>query len=402
MTRLGIVLLAAAAVHGAEPLRVLFIGNSYTYFNNSPEVFAELARAAAPGREIETRMIAVPGATLISLWEGQEARQALRSSKWDYVVLQDQSQLGDGLRDGKFVVNAPTLLHWGARLFDGEIRKAGARTVILLTWSRLDEPDQQADLTYAYDSIARELGAILVPVGPAWQRVRQEDPGISLYFEDGSHPSPAGSYLMACVLVKSLLQNSARDLPASVSGHPVDNAGEIDMTRKVLLVSLPSEQARRIQDIAEFAAEEVRRAGGSLHAPKPGGRRNPVSGGASLTPRELAGAWTGTLTYYPSPATLSIALRFDGRRCDGQVVVQVPERKQRYEAPAFDCAVSGDSLSFSVVTLPLPFLADRFVGKMVGDRLIGTVERRGRELTNSMSGVWSLGRQQANSSIKPR
>jgi hypothetical protein len=33
---------------GAEPLRVLFIGNSYTYFNNSPEIFAELARAQAP------------------------------------------------------------------------------------------------------------------------------------------------------------------------------------------------------------------------------------------------------------------------------------------------------------------------------------------------------------------
>ena len=131
-----------ALLFGADPLRVLFVGNSYTYFNNAPEIFAELARAQAPGRTIEARMVAIPGETLISLWQRSNAREILRSSKWDYVVLQDQSQLGDGLREGKFVVNEPTLLHWGVRLFDAEIKKHGAKTVLLLTWSRRAEPEQ--------------------------------------------------------------------------------------------------------------------------------------------------------------------------------------------------------------------------------------------------------------------
>jgi hypothetical protein len=109
----------------------------------------------------------------------------------------------------------------------------------------------------------------------------------------------------------------------------------------------------------------------------------------------MAGAWTGNLTYYPSPAFLNLTLQFNGNRCEGQVAIQIPERKQRYEAPAFNCAASADHLSFSVTTLPLPFLFDRFVGTLVGDRLVGTVERQGRELTNSMSGVWNLGRQTA-------
>jgi hypothetical protein len=378
-----------------NPLRVLFIGNSYTFFHNSPEIFAELARAAAPDREVETKLIASPGATLISLWEAQEALKAIRSSKWDYVVLQDQSQLGDGLRDGKDVVNSPTLLDWGVRLFDGEIRKAGARTMIVLTWSRRNEPDQQADLNYAYDSIARDLGATLVPAGLAWQRVRREDPSIDLYVKDGHHPSRAGSYLLACTLVKSLFPNSTRELPASVVGHAIGEAGEIDMTRKVYLVSLSSEQARRIQDVAKSVVEELRRTGGTLNAPKPVHRRTPVSSGTPLAPRDLAGAWTRILNYYPSPAFLSVALQFEGKKCEGLVVVQIPERNQRYEAPAFDCAMSENTLSFSVVTLPVPLLVDRFVGKMVGGRLIGSVERRGRELTNSMTGVWSLGRQPA-------
>ena len=77
---------------GAEPIRVLFIGNSYTYFNNGPAIFSEVA-ASQTGRKVETEMVAAPGETLISLWQRSKAREVLRSSNWDYVVLQCQSQL---------------------------------------------------------------------------------------------------------------------------------------------------------------------------------------------------------------------------------------------------------------------------------------------------------------------
>jgi len=80
MSRTVVALALAAVLDGpdaaraAEPLRVLFIGNSYTYVNNAPEIFAALARAAMPDREVETRMVAIPGATLLSTWEHPEAR----------------------------------------------------------------------------------------------------------------------------------------------------------------------------------------------------------------------------------------------------------------------------------------------------------------------------------------
>ena len=111
---------------------------------------------------------------------------------------------------------------------------------------------------------------------------------------------------------------------------------------------------------------------------------------------QLSGAWSGDLTYYPSPAVLDLALRFEGDKCQGDVVIKVPDRKQRYDAPLAECSLSGQELRFSVVTLPLPFLIDRFTGRVADDRLVGTVERIGRELTNSMSGVWSLRRQVAH------
>jgi hypothetical protein len=111
----------------------------------------------------------------------------------------------------------------------------------------------------------------------------------------------------------------------------------------------------------------------------------------------LAGAWTGELTYFPAPAVLDVVFRFDGDRCQGEVAIQVPDRRQRYETPLGTCSIVADTLTFTVVTLPLPSLIDRFTGRLVDDRLVGTVERTGRELTNSMSGVWSLRRQAVRS-----
>ncbi|HSB15381.1 MAG TPA: SGNH/GDSL hydrolase family protein [Bryobacteraceae bacterium] len=395
MIRLVVVLLFGGLLQGAEPLRVLFLGNSYTYFNNAPEIFAELARAALPDRQVEVQTVAIPGATLVSLWERSDARRILRSSKWDYVVLQDQSQLGDGLRDGKFVVNAPILLHWGVRLFDAEVKRAGARTVLLLTWSRLSEPHQQGDLDYAYDSVARELGAILAPVGPAWQMVRQRSPGLELYAKDGSHPSPAGSYLLACVLLTSLFPEAARDLPFEVSGHAVSTGGVVDTNRNTVLVALSAEQARSLQNSARDTVSDIRRNDGYLGALPPERPNVMLPSGEAMQPDQLAGVWTGDLTYYPSPAILDLTLRFEGGKCQGDVVIRVPDRNQRYDAPLAECSLSGQELRFSVVTLPLPFLIDRFRGRITDGRLVGMVERTGRELTNSMSGTWALRRRVA-------
>jgi hypothetical protein len=384
--------LQAGVLHGAEPLRVLFIGNSYTYFNNAPEMFAALTRAALPARPVETRMVALPGQTLVSLWERSEAREVLRSSKWDYVVLQDQSQLGDALRGGRFVVNRPTLLHWGARMFDSEIRRAGARTVLLLTWSRRAEPHQQADLDFAYDSVAREVGAALAPVGPVWQRARQENPGLELYAPDGSHPSPIGSYVLACTVLMTLFPEAGGGLPSSVSGHAVSGGGAVDPRGDALLVEVPPALAKRLQTLVRSIVDGVRRTGGYLDAPAPVRPVVPPRAGPEMQADQLAGVWTGALSYFPSPAVLGLTLRFEGRQCQGEIAIRVPDRQQRYEAPLANCALSADALTFSVASLPLPSLIDHFTGRIIDGRLVGTVERGGRELAHDMSGVWSLER----------
>ncbi len=150
---------------GQNPLKVLFIGNSYTYVNDLPWLTQQLAVSAGEPRKLETEMVAIGGATLRSHWERGEALQQIRANRWDYVVLQEQSTLP---------IKAPEEMHQYARLFDAEIKRAHAQTVFYLTWARQNQPETQQALTDAYLKIARELGDNVAPVGISWQKFRQQ------------------------------------------------------------------------------------------------------------------------------------------------------------------------------------------------------------------------------------
>jgi hypothetical protein len=242
-------------------------------------------------------------------------------------------------------------------------------------------------LTYSYDSIARELGAILAPVGPAWQKARAGYPNLELYDGDGSHPSPAGSYLAAAVLVNSILGDSGQTLPNQITGHPIDTGGTMDAISQATLVSISPDDARNLQSAARWAVGQVRSGGGSLHSPKPADPP-PAPPARPLQNGEVfSGQWKGSLTYYPSPSSMELTLRaLEGVKCEGSIVINIPERQQRYETSLAQCSTEGNRITFSVVTLPIPFLADRFTGLVTGKSLSGVVERTGRELTNRMTG----------------
>ncbi len=228
-------------------LRVLFIGNSYTYFNNLPDMFAQLTASATPPGRIETQMIVRGGATLKMHWQDGAALKALQQGKWDYVVLQEQSLLP---------INDPATMHQYARLFDAEIRKAGAKTIFYLTWARQDHPEMQVKLNDAYLSIARDLGAIVAPVGIAWQTAFKENPQTVFHIEDKSHPNPAGSYMAACVLYATIYGKSPENLSGRIVGKATDLAGKETGEQKEL-VSLDNPQAAFIQRLAWQTVKEM-------------------------------------------------------------------------------------------------------------------------------------------------
>src|SRR5262249_23463003 len=147
-------------------------------------------------------------------WEGSAAHEALNSQTWDYVVLQDQSTLGTKFYfAGDVRVGGDEIFRPYARLWANEIRKHHATPVFYLTWARRNTPEDQSKLNYAYMRTAKATHSLVAPVGLAWAQVRQTDPAIDLYYEDGSHPSPAGSYLAACAIYAAIFNSNPANLP---------------------------------------------------------------------------------------------------------------------------------------------------------------------------------------------
>ena len=196
------------------PTRILFIGNSYTSRNQLPRLLADLAAAAEQPRRVEVDAIVAGGASLRRHWNTGTAQKALATVAWDYVVLQEQSTLP---------LKNPIRYHENVRLFAAEIARRSARTVLYLTWSRRQAPQTQDEITRAVENVAAEVGARVVPVGPVWHAAMRQEQDLVLYADDGSHPTPAGSYLAACVFLVSLFDQ--RPLGWSVSdGLKIDRA----------------------------------------------------------------------------------------------------------------------------------------------------------------------------------
>jgi hypothetical protein len=199
-----------------QNLKILFIGNSYTIQNNLPLVLTKLAAAAPEPIRIETGRVLVGGSTLQQHWGRPAGLEAIRKGGWDFVVLQEQSMLGGRIVDGVPELAGPAAFLEFARLYNAEIRKTNARTVFYLTWSREAFPETQAKLTEAYRSAARELSATLSPVGLAFMNARIGNPELKLYNADQHHPSPTGTYLIACVFYAALMQRNPAGLPAVI------------------------------------------------------------------------------------------------------------------------------------------------------------------------------------------
>lgn len=221
-----------------QSLKVLFIGNSYTYYNELPKLVQNLARTAQEARKFETEMVTVGGATLEQLWQQGKAVSKIKNGKWDYVVLQEQSTLP---------ITNPKLMYEYARLFNEEIKKINAQTVFYLTWARQNRPETQQALNDSYMTIAQELKAIVAPVGIVWQKIQEQNQNLMLYELDNSHPSPIGSYVAACVFYATIYGKSPEGLNYPNNNNNSNNPPE---NKKTKLEELNKTDIAMIQRLA--------------------------------------------------------------------------------------------------------------------------------------------------------
>ena len=198
-------LAVASSIHAAPtarpvaaPKTVLFVGNSFTFYNNSLHThLRQLLIAADPELVFpdSLKSMTISGARLADHEGG--LKQMLESYDWDVVVLQGHSlEAVDPDQSEAF--------RSSVERFAQLIRDDGARPMLFMTWAYSGQPGMTADLDHAYRSIGDEAGVLVVPVGLAFARAGEEIEGIELRTADGKHPTLEGTYLAACVFYGAL------------------------------------------------------------------------------------------------------------------------------------------------------------------------------------------------------
>ncbi len=206
-------LLSTTITSAQDSLSVLFIGNSYTYVNNLPNVFLNLTQSLGDNASIDSK---TNGGYIFQYHlDDPLTHTKIQSQAWDYVVLQGQSQEPSFQTDEVNMVTVPPAVKLADTVYANNFC---SQVMYFMTWGR-QNGDPQWDsintfdkmnlrLRNAYLRISDSAEASVAPIGVAWKYVRDNYPTINLYSGDGSHPSLEGTYLAACGFYASLFRKS--------------------------------------------------------------------------------------------------------------------------------------------------------------------------------------------------
>ncbi len=196
---------------------VLFIGNSYTYVNDLPQLISQIASSKGDTLLFDSN---TPGGYTFQLHSTNPTTiNKINLKHWDYVVLQEQSQ-----RPSCSPEQVQLLVYPYADTLNRFIKTNDSCTVtsFFMTWGRKNGDAEycptyppvctyngmQSRLRQSYLEMGQMFDANVSPVGIVWKKTRDLHPEIELYDSDESHPSLAGSYLAACTFYSSFFNKS--------------------------------------------------------------------------------------------------------------------------------------------------------------------------------------------------
>lgn len=202
-----------------KSIKVLFLGNSYTSTNSLPVLVENIA--CSLGYKIEHDSYTPGGASFGNHVNDPVALSKINSEKWDFVVLQNQSQIPAFKNEikNKSLPDAQMLVR--------QIKENNAESKIIYfaTWGRKNGDQQNCAyyqplctfeghtvaLKEGYDVYQSSTGGLIAPVGSYWQFIVQDSKinrpfeADDLWSKDGNHPSLIGSYLAAATILKQII-----------------------------------------------------------------------------------------------------------------------------------------------------------------------------------------------------
>ena len=217
-----------------KPASVVYIGNSFFYYNNSlHNHVGRLVAAGVPGHRFRSSSITISGSGFewhdVDSYFRPGAVGAYTFDAANNIVFNDPKQKLFELAilmDCSQCPLHPTLgatFREFARKHSETVRKHGAQPVLFMSWAYADAPAMTSQLAEAYTRAANDNGAYVIPAGLAFARAIERRPQLNLYVADKRHPSLAGTYLAACTTYASLFGKSPAGL-AYTAGLDGDTA----------------------------------------------------------------------------------------------------------------------------------------------------------------------------------
>ncbi len=221
-------------VPNSERLKVLFIGNSYTYYNDLPSQIKAMAEDHDDVSSIEIKSLTPGGAKLKDHLDSSFTMSVLKDGEWDIVIFQGNSL--ETLKDPiGFKVSAIKLAEVAI--------EAGTKVYFFETWAREEDhpiyseswsggtpTEMQNKISSAYTSITEEVPVTIIPIGRTWKEFIKIYSEIKLHSIDGSHPTPGGSYLTACTIFTVLFEQDPTELKYRPDGV---NKSEAELIRMI-------------------------------------------------------------------------------------------------------------------------------------------------------------------------
>jgi hypothetical protein len=223
-------------VFSQNETKALFLGNSYTYYNQMPQMVSDIAESM--GEELVTASNTPGGYTFEGHTTNLTSLALIEEGNWDFVILQEQSQIPS------FPVAqvANESLPYAEALNDLiETHNPCSETVFYMTWGRENGDAGNCEfwppictyegmddlLAASYLTMADDNEAIVSPVGRVWRWIRENYPDLNLYASDGSHPSAEGSYAAAVSFYTVMF----RDNPEEITFNSTISDSDADITK---------------------------------------------------------------------------------------------------------------------------------------------------------------------------
>ncbi len=198
------------AAKAADTTKVLFVGNSITYFNDMPQTFEAIANER--GDLTKVTMYAPGGTGFVHHVENPIVYNYFREGDWDYVVLQPGSNESPGysfpiaetLERGRQLIDSIDTYNPCAKVLFYEISYGvwGATEENLATYNETMGLIK-TNLTLLADSTE----SFFAPAGECFRTAWNDDQTTMLWGGTGDiHPNSKGSYIAACSFYSSIFQ----------------------------------------------------------------------------------------------------------------------------------------------------------------------------------------------------